>query len=144
MAEFTDNCDIGEYFRRWMLNVPGVSQIVGEKVIDTIPESDSCGEPFIWYSLDDATDSECFEEGFDDYDYTVEIIASRLRSADTRKLKTLLINACQSYKRGDEFGSPDFKIQSLEVMRAKDDFLPTIVNFMKGISFSVLHVQITP
>lgn len=141
---FSQQCDIGEYLRRWLLDIPEVRQFVGgdeEAIVDTIPEK-YC-KPFIWYSQLDASDSECFEEGFDDFDYALEIIAGRIYLAETRRIKQIIMRACQNYQRGDAFGDPNMKIQSLEIIRLRDGYAPAVINYL-DIAFSDLIIQITP
>ncbi len=142
--EFTEECDIGQYFRAWLLSIPQVSAYFGPRIVDTLPSE--CNRPFVWYSLEDANENGtlCDGVGFEDYDYLLEIVGPPIELPQLRRMKKIITDACQSYERGEPFGHDDLSIQSLEVQRLKDSYTPTAPLYFANIAFTAMAIQITP
>lgn len=139
---FTNECDIGQYFRAWLLGIPEVAAYVEQRVVDTVPAE--CRKAFLWYSLEDEADSDSLCEGVDEFDYTLEIVGPEIELPQLRRLKSIIGKACRSYERGTPFGAPDFWVQSLEVMRVRDDYQPAMPMYFDGIAVTFMSIQITP
>lgn len=135
-------CDIGPNLRQWLLSIPEVALHCEQRVVDTIPSE--CAKPFIWFSMSDATDSESLCDGFDEFDYVLEIVAPERELAKTRLLKKIITNRCSSYDRGQPFGHEDYWVQSIEIMKLGDDYVPVAPYAIAGISFTAMGIRITP
>lgn len=135
-------CDLGPNLRKWLLSLEEVAAYVGNRIIDTIPEE--CPQGFIWFSMQDAEDSDSLCEGFDEFDYTLEIIGPERELAKTRRLKNVITNACFNYERGQPFGEPDYWVQCIEVIKLGDNYVPVAPNYLAGIAFTAMAIRITP
>jgi hypothetical protein len=138
----TIECELGPNLRKWLLSLPEVAAYCGNRIVDTIPEE--CREGFIWYSMQDAEDSDSLCEGFDEFDYLLEIIGPVRELTETRRLKRVITNACLNYERGTPFGADDYWVQSLEVIKLGDSYVPTAIQYLDGIAFTAMAIRITP
>lgn len=144
MSEFTQECEIGQYFRKWMMSVDSVADVCNNRVIDSIPEDSECRNPFIYFSMEDAEETDALCGGFDDFDFVVEVCGPERGLPAVRKVKMNLLFACQAYQRGQAFGDPDYNIQSLEIIKVRDGYQSMMAAYIPALVYSIFAVRITP
>lgn len=66
-------------FRQWLLNIDELTDIVDDKIVDTVSAGQACTVPFVWFSMDNQTFSDvlsptgCCPEP-EEIEYIVELI----------------------------------------------------------------------
>lgn len=148
MTQFSPkHCDIGEYFRAWMLAIPAVKKWVGDTIVDTINNDDGCDRPLIWYSRSGSVPSGTLNNcggGEELIRFDLEIIADEKYLSETRRIAEILRQAANRHERTDPFGAATFKIQMIEIMDADDRFIPKAYSFLEGICVTAMAVEISP
>lgn len=147
-----DCCDVGVQFRQWLLAIPEVTAWCGQRVIDTVDENQT--QPFIWFSRSggNAGDtltpcgSDCL---MSEIYYDIEVIDDVRRLAQTRRIAEIIRRAANTwnYERYNEpFGDADaeFYVQMIEVDDVNDDYIPKVAQYVDGIAWTSMNVEITP
>lgn len=141
-------CDIGVYFRKWMLAIDEVRKWVHNHsaIVDTI-DGEGCKRPFIWYSRSGSENSNTLSScggGLELVKFELEVIAEERKLGETRRIAEALRLSADAHERSDPFGDPNYKIQLIEIVDVDDRYQPKAIHFLEGICFTALAVEISP